>query len=415
MVKRDKKLSLFFYPDIYNKLYIMIKQTWEISNEERNRILSLHESATKNLYLMSEQGDESVLYDGGASTIYDQDENYKYYISQPNYSDIGDYLDWNRKYYVLATNSNGTSFKCNFSKDEKGFPMDIKVLVDKPLPILSADPSRNQFQLGLLKLSKKNWDYTRGNEITKNAYIEEETTKGAMDTQLPTGNEIYAVFFERAGRPTTVVVAEENSGRFKADYDINFLELKIGSTTLFNPWTEGFYIPGREKIIMRFSLYLPTQHNSYPLRPDFFKDPTPSKKPEFEEIKLDIQSPFEFDKITLTPEAEIEFKKFIEKVKSNYQGVSGSVEVIASASIDGDEDQKRDYNQKLSDNRANTIANRLKTETGISTLNFIPKGIGQTDQFAKGMKYPEVKDVNQTAPNRRLIIKMPTLTKEKQK
>jgi hypothetical protein len=33
----------------------MIKQTWEISNEERNRIISLHESATKNLYLMSEQ------------------------------------------------------------------------------------------------------------------------------------------------------------------------------------------------------------------------------------------------------------------------------------------------------------------------------------------------------------------------
>jgi hypothetical protein len=33
----------------------MIKQTWEISNEERNRILSLHESATKNFYLVSEQ------------------------------------------------------------------------------------------------------------------------------------------------------------------------------------------------------------------------------------------------------------------------------------------------------------------------------------------------------------------------
>jgi hypothetical protein len=30
------------------------------------------------------------------------------------------------------------------------------------------------------------------------------------------------------------------------------------------------------------------------------------------------------------------------------------------------------------------------------------------------MKYPEVKDVNKTAPNRRLIIKMPTITKEKQ-
>jgi hypothetical protein len=33
----------------------MIKQTWEISNEEKNRILSLHESATKNFYLVSEQ------------------------------------------------------------------------------------------------------------------------------------------------------------------------------------------------------------------------------------------------------------------------------------------------------------------------------------------------------------------------
>lgn len=55
MVKRDNLLSLFFYTDIYNKLRIMIKQTWEISNEERNRIISLHESATKNFYVLSEQ------------------------------------------------------------------------------------------------------------------------------------------------------------------------------------------------------------------------------------------------------------------------------------------------------------------------------------------------------------------------
>lgn len=141
--------------------------------------------------------------------------------------------------------------------------------------------------------------------------------------------------------------------------------------------------------------------------------PPPVRKPEYEKIQLDIQSPFVFDKTTLTPEAEVEFKKFVEKVKTNYQGVSGTVEVICSASIDGDENQKRDYNQRLSDNRALTIANRLKNETGITTLNFVPKGIGQTDQFAKGMKYPEVKDTNKTAPNRRLIIKMPELTREK--
>lgn len=143
------------------------------------------------------------------------------------------------------------------------------------------------------------------------------------------------------------------------------------------------------------------------------KIPPPVRTPEYEEIKLDIQSPFEFDKVTLTPEAETQFKVFVEKVKANYQGVSGDVEVICSASIDADENAKRDYNQKLSENRAATIANRLKTETGITTLNFIPKGIGQTDQFAKGMKYPDVRDTAKTAPNRRLIINMPTLKREK--
>jgi len=38
----------------------MIKQTWEISQEERNRIISLHESATKNLYLVSEQNTDET-------------------------------------------------------------------------------------------------------------------------------------------------------------------------------------------------------------------------------------------------------------------------------------------------------------------------------------------------------------------
>lgn len=33
----------------------MIKQTWNINEDEKNRILNLHESATKNLYLVNEQ------------------------------------------------------------------------------------------------------------------------------------------------------------------------------------------------------------------------------------------------------------------------------------------------------------------------------------------------------------------------
>ena len=33
----------------------MIKQNWNISTDEAKRILMLHESATKNLYLVNEQ------------------------------------------------------------------------------------------------------------------------------------------------------------------------------------------------------------------------------------------------------------------------------------------------------------------------------------------------------------------------
>jgi hypothetical protein len=40
----------------------MIKQTWEISNEERNRIISLHESATKNLYMLLEQNTKTETF-----------------------------------------------------------------------------------------------------------------------------------------------------------------------------------------------------------------------------------------------------------------------------------------------------------------------------------------------------------------
>jgi hypothetical protein len=37
----------------------MIKQNWLISEEEKNRILNLHESATKNLYLVNEQSSQN--------------------------------------------------------------------------------------------------------------------------------------------------------------------------------------------------------------------------------------------------------------------------------------------------------------------------------------------------------------------
>jgi len=152
--------------------------------------------------------------------------------------------------------------------------------------------------------------------------------------------------------------------------------------------------------------YIESKPQPQPIKPT----PPPTKQPIV--VQLDIQSPFEFDKVTLTPEAEQQFTQFIQKMKVNYQGATGDVEVLCSASIDADPAKKAQYNQKLSENRALTIVNRLKTETGITTMNFIPKGIGQTSQFAPELKWPEVTDQNKTAPNRRLIIKLPKITKQ---
>jgi hypothetical protein len=402
MVKRDKKLSLFFYPDIYSKLYSMIKQTWEISNEERKRILSLHESATKNLYLMSEQ-DDVVQGFGNPSSLYDQDENYRYIASQPSYSVGSGYVDWKQVYFVYAINNEGTSFQCKHRKNEEGQPIDIEVLKDKPLPIFSKNPEINQFQLGLYKISKKEYRWDKGNELTQNALLGRE-----MEGDLWTGGQYYGVFSAGWGMPETVVVMFEQSGRYKQNYNINFDELEVGSTTLFNPFNEGFY----SKFFGKFSLFMPTLKSSYKIfnSPDEFN---PKKIPPVEIPKItsfDIESPFEFDKTDLTPEAEKSFKEFIENIKKFYGNVSGDVTVTTSASIDSDPATKEQYNMELSKRRAQTIIDRLKKESGNTTLNFIPDPIGQTDKFKPGLKWPEVKDSNQTAPNRRLIIKLPEIS-----
>jgi outer membrane protein OmpA-like peptidoglycan-associated protein len=144
-------------------------------------------------------------------------------------------------------------------------------------------------------------------------------------------------------------------------------------------------------------------------------DVTPIDEP----IELNIESPFKFDSIQLTDMAQSEFNDFIQSIKTNYSNVTGDVEVISSASIDGDPEgkvasgQKRtDYDMDLSKKRAHSIVSILKNNLPETKLNFIPNGIGETDQFASGKKWPEVKDTNQTAPNRRLIIKLPQIMKQ---
>jgi hypothetical protein len=252
----------------------MIKQTWEISQEERNRIISLHESATKNLYLVSEQGHNPFQGPGSSSYVLDQDQDYMYFVSQVTYSVTGTRINWQEQYFIYAMDMDGSAFRCEITgKDEKGQPTGVKVLTDKPLPILSQNPEINEFKIGLVKTSKKTWKYTFGDKLTKNGLQEEEKEK-----DLGTGRYLYGVLYR--GRPATTVVdftSDDGGGRYNKEYDINFNELEINSTTYFNPDTEGFYMVKGGKISGRFSAILLTTFSGQPLDPEFFN---PGRTPE---------------------------------------------------------------------------------------------------------------------------------------
>lgn len=145
----------------------------------------------------------------------------------------------------------------------------------------------------------------------------------------------------------------------------------------------------------------------------------PSEKENAKDfMELNLESPFEFDSTSLTSESESKFQEFINSIKNNYKGATGDIEVICSSSIDGDPNsiikgglKRFDYDKELSEKRAKVIVDRLKKSLPETKLNFIPKGIGQTDKFAPGKKFPEVKNQQETSPNRRLIIRLPKVEK----
>jgi hypothetical protein len=131
-----------------------------------------------------------------------------------------------------------------------------------------------------------------------------------------------------------------------------------------------------------------------------------------------LNDAFNFNDVTLNDTGNQNLQSLIKYAKENYQGVSANVPVICSASIDADPNQivkgnvkRSDYNMDLSKRRATAIANMLTTQIGIDSLKFTPQGIGETDKYDPGKKWPEIKDNNQTAGNRKLIIQLPKLQK----
>lgn len=325
----------------------MIKQTWNIGEEERKRILNLHETATKKLYLLKEQESKSwrlcgydIFEDGGNYyTIFDGGVR----ITVPKLSEVAGVIEGGN--------------------------------------IVLNDVTQAGVDLG-----------ERFNSTQQCANKKPTNTYGA--------NNLFVYFDDlESGLPMFGVIGYY--GKMQTGV-ADFMGEKVQKDK------DGVVIQFKKSRSKSFLIEVSPAIKGSPTV-DTPITPTPPKE---ETIQLDVQSPFVFDKTDLTPDAQQQFNQFIEDVKKNYQGVSGNVDVITSASIDADPVAKKTYNMDLSTRRANAIIELLKSSLGQTSLTFSPKPLGQTDQFAPGMKWPEVKDKNQTAPNRRLIIKLPKITKE---
>jgi len=334
----------------------MIKQTWEISQEERNRIISLHESATKNFYILSEQN-EVTEWDLLGFTVSKEGERY-YVILQPDTS-------------IEIPTINQLSLQIDKSQYDKN------KLVYKPTEL-----TQNALKVG---------------EVMGSDSLRVGFSDGKGKEVLEGSNLRYCAFNTLRNAPEFGQISFKG-GLYKGQgkFNLEKVKEKVGSIVTFNKnYTDTF-------IIELNDLKLGNPVKETP--------PSPIPPPEKITKVFDIKSPFEFDKTELTPDAEKRFKEFIEIIKTYYNNIGGDVTVTTSASIDSDPSKTEQYNMDLSKRRSQTIIDRLKNESGNNTLNFIPNPIGQTDQFDPGSKWPEVKDKNLTAPNRRLIIKLPEIT-----
>jgi outer membrane protein OmpA-like peptidoglycan-associated protein len=366
----------------------MIKQNWNINEDEKNRILNLHESATKRLYL-SEQENEEVI-----------DDSYYQIVNTPLYFKINEgYLycsvwdDRKNKEATPWTYIGGDlyNFKVNYKSGElisdKGWGLNFKI----------TDEYWNE--IGATSLSSQGIRPMQYNNVE---YKLIAMSPPFSDKRLP-----HALDKTKVGVPTVY------TAKIVA-MDITLLEGRYEESEDDTISPVMYVKKGNKGILIQLFPGVSAKYFSNKPTPE-----TPEDIPTDIPFELNIESPFRFNETNLTDEAKQEFKDFIKSIKTNYSDATGDVEVISSASIDEDPEGKlktgqkrKDYNMDLSKKRAETIASLLKNSLPGIKLNFIPKGIGETDQFAKGKKWPDVTDENQTAPNRRLIIKLPQITKK---
>ena len=160
------------------------------------------------------------------------------------------------------------------------------------------------------------------------------------------------------------------------------------------------------------------------------------KIPKKIKFAIKVTDPFEFDKTVFYPETKQTLDNFVSEINQHLNNESygqqfreflsqNPINVFAYASIDADSKEisqgrlpscqdptqtKEEYNLCLSNARANVVKDYL--ESNIEGINVVAEGKGETDKFAPGKKWPDVKDPKQTKENRALEIIVPEFSTE---
>lgn len=265
----------------------MIKQTWNISSGEKLRILRLHESATKNLYLIKEQ---EINPQDNENIVYSRDEKdpNRYYIFQKEAVGGVKPIDWNLEYTIIGDNPDEGAFIAEAVEvDSENRPLKFRLLKDRPLPYFDLDnPEYNQFKFAAKKERDGSlqhyWNY-------------DPLTAKSLINKPEAGLNYFAVILVKDGRERFAVVPIQvnatNNWRYEYDDEIMYADIKKGQVVELVPRKNVIYDP---KTNWWFGFALGSTFPFYDVYRYLPKDtPTPQEIPG-EETKIETPKPINF-------------------------------------------------------------------------------------------------------------------------
>ena len=251
----------------------MIKQTWNISEDEKNRILNLHESATKRMYLSEQEKEEEIddsFYKLGSEFYFKINQNYLYSLADSTAGQQWTYVNGN--VYNLKVN-----YKTKKLVSDSGWVLNFE-LTDKYWPDLYSSSVGGE---RLVPLQNANMDY-------------KFVAMAPNDRRLPSPTDK-----SKIGSPTLFTAKI-------VSMDITLLEGRYEESEDDTISPVMYVKKGNKGILIQ--LFPGASAKYFPNKPT---PETPEDTPTDVPFELNIESPFKFNETNLTDEAEQEFKDFI--------------------------------------------------------------------------------------------------------